>query len=263
MSNRKRIVIAVGASLLLAFAYVCLFGIQNAFALFAWNTGRKIPKVNEIPKEIADSSINRSQGTKFSKYGYEFEVPWTDVDEAKSKMGINSCLLSFNSGIRMTFTVEPARAFVENFASKSGGEELLRRRFGDEAISSDYNFYRLMLTTTPANVHAFSSREDATKTWVMLTLKAIAMLDPGHSGTYFFRTANFQGFQFGTPGNASKVVINDLLDDEGNAEFVFVDVQGQPTRIIQADINRTIQSLKRLPAVAVKSSHNANVASVR
>jgi hypothetical protein len=251
MTNRKRILSWIAAALVLVVAYLWFFGVQTAFAFMAWNTGRKIPELSDSPQELTDFSVNHAQASRFSRFGYEFELPWSDIDEAKTKIIGQGCVISFNSGIRVGFTTEPARTFVKNVASKSGGEESLRRSFGKDAISSDYNFYRLMLTTTPTSVSAFGSREAASRNSSLLTLKAIAMPDPGHSGIYSFHSANFRGFQYGAPGNSRHLVVSDLLDNEGNAEFIFFDVQGQSPLITQADMNRAIQSLKRVPAVAV------------
>jgi hypothetical protein len=258
MSKSRRILIWVGASLVVAFAYLWLFGVQTAFALWARHNGIKIPELSDTPRELQNTSLNQSRGAEFSRFGYEFELPWSDFDQAKIKIVGQGCLISFESGIRIRFTTEPARAFVNDVASKSGGEESLRRNFGDEAISSDYNFYRLMLTTTPASVSPLGSREAASSNSTLLILKAIAMPEPGHSGIYSLHTANFRGFQYGAPGNSRHMVVSDLLDDKGNAEFIFFDVPGQP-HITQADINRATQSLKRVSDVATESSQNPSV----
>jgi hypothetical protein len=243
VTKRKRILLWVGATFGVLFVYLWLFGIQTGFALMAWKAGLQVPQVKDVPIALKDSAVNNAPGTQFSCAGYEFELPRTDVDDVKHKIG--GCLISCKSGVRVSFNTEPARAFVKNVASKSGGEESLRRSYGDEVVSSDYNFYRLMLTTTPSSVKPLGSRQSATHEWVLLILKAVAMPDPGRSGVYSLRTTNFQGFQYGTPGNAARYVISDLLDDKGNAEFVFVDVPGQTPRITQADINRATQSLRR------------------
>ena len=246
MTKRKRILLWVGAILGVLFVYLWLFGIQTALAVMAWKAGRRVPQVKDVPIPLNDSAMNNAQGTRFSCAGYEFELPRTDVNEVKHKIG--ACLISFKSGVRVSFNTEPPRAFVKNVASKSGGEESLRRSYGDDAVSSDYKFYQLMLTTTPSSVLPLGSRQSATREWVLLILKAIAMPEPGNSGVYSFRTTTFQGFQYGTPGNTARYVISDLLDDKGNAEFIFVDVPGQPPHVTQADINRVTQSLRHTPA---------------
>lgn len=252
VTKRKRILLWVGASCGVLFVYLWLFGIQTGFALMAWKAGRQVPQVKDVPIALKDSAVNNAQGTRFSCAAYEFELPWSDVEEVKHKIG--GCLVLFKSGIRVGFTTEPPRSFVENVASKSGGEESLRRNFGDEAISSDYNFVRLMLTTTPSSVNPLGSREGAMRGWVLLTLKAIAMPDPGNSGIYAFHTASFRGFQYGASGNAARVVISDQLDDAGTTEFAFGDLHGQSPHITQADINRATQSLRRTPAAASRDA---------
>jgi hypothetical protein len=163
MSRRKRILISVCVALAVTIAYICLFGAQTGFALIAWNAGRKVPDVRNVPQDLTDSDVNQSTGQRLSYYGYEFEIPWSDIDESKTKAGVSGCLLSFASGIRILFTSELDRSFVKNVASKSGGEDALRRSFGDQAVSSDYKFFQTMLSITPSSVNPFGSREAAAR----------------------------------------------------------------------------------------------------
>src|SRR2546429_1773968 len=67
------------------------FGFQTLIALEARYLARKAPVVRVAPAQLRDFSISRSPGRKLSYFGYEFEVPWNDVDEAKSEIGRASC----------------------------------------------------------------------------------------------------------------------------------------------------------------------------
>src|SRR2546429_6773060 len=84
MSTRGRILIGLFVVVLVCVAYLWFFGFQTLIALEARYLARKAPVVRVAPAQLRDFSISRSPGRKLSYFGYEFEVPWNDVDEAKS-----------------------------------------------------------------------------------------------------------------------------------------------------------------------------------
>jgi hypothetical protein len=261
VSQRKKVLVGVGASLFVLIAYIYFFGNQTWFVLIARNAGRKIPQVWSVPQNLTDTVLSPSVGEQFSCAGYEFDIPWSDIDQSKTKTGANGCLVSFQSGIRILFTASPPRSFVKNVASKFGGEDILRRNYGDQAISSDYNFFQLMLHATPSSVRTFSSREAASRNFTLFLVKTIAMPN-AHSGLFSFGTPNFKGLQYEAPGHSSRVVA-DLFDDEGAAEFIFFEVAGRQPQITQEEVNRVTQSLRRVSKPAGQSSPSPNIASVR
>src|SRR5260370_27307877 len=48
--------------------------------------GRKSPVVKRVPIELSDLSVSQTTGKKLSYFVYEFEVPWDDIDESKSRL---------------------------------------------------------------------------------------------------------------------------------------------------------------------------------
>src|SRR5207253_4753487 len=83
MSTRARILIGLFVVVLVCVAYLWFFGFQTLIALEARYLTRKAPIVRVAPAQLTDFSISRSPVRKLSYFGYEFEVPWNDVDEAK------------------------------------------------------------------------------------------------------------------------------------------------------------------------------------
>jgi hypothetical protein len=81
----KRILVSIGIIVTLTIAYLWFFGTQTFFALEAHNTARKLPFVRLTTVVLADESISQESGTKLSYFGYDFEVPWTDLDKTNSK----------------------------------------------------------------------------------------------------------------------------------------------------------------------------------
>src|SRR5437588_12376816 len=98
MSRRARFLIVLGIAVLVSVIYLWFFGFQTVIALGVRQLARKTPLVGMAPDQLTDLSISRSQGTKLSYFGYEFEVPWYDIDEAKSSIiAYNKAMTVFQS----------------------------------------------------------------------------------------------------------------------------------------------------------------------
>ena len=79
--------------------YLHFFGLQTFVAVQARSVGRKKPVVKRVPVELQDLSISQASGRKLAYFGYEFEIPWDDIDEAKSRtVGENKAIIFFKSG---------------------------------------------------------------------------------------------------------------------------------------------------------------------
>jgi hypothetical protein len=255
MTNRQRTLVWIGSIFAVACVYLWLFGIQTGFALQAWNVGRKLPEVKNTPRDLTDLSVNSSSGTHLSYFGYTFEIPWNDVDNAKSKKVGDMQVLAFQSGMAILVSSSPPRDFVKTVAGYTGGEETLRRTYGNEVISSDYSFNQAMLSATPAAIEILGSREDATRGFMLLLLKTMAMPLPAHSGMYSIRTPHFQGFQFGDPRSSSGKIVVDLWDDRGGIELHLACFgKCSAPHITQADVNRILQSVMRVVPVTATDS---------
>ncbi len=86
MFRWKRVLTSLGIVVVACVTYLWLFGTQTFFALEAHYTARKLPFVRRIPVPLPDLSVSRVAGTTLSYFGYEFEVPWTDIDTEKTKI---------------------------------------------------------------------------------------------------------------------------------------------------------------------------------
>ena len=84
--------------LVLAVLYLWFFGVQTAIVLeehyFAW----KSPSMWAVPVQLPDTSVSESPGRKLSYLGCEFEVPWNDLDEQKTRRIRDAQLIDFHSG---------------------------------------------------------------------------------------------------------------------------------------------------------------------
>src|SRR5579863_9482415 len=83
---------------------------------------KALPVARIVPTELKDHSVSQAPGTKLSYLGYEFEVPWNDLDEAKTvlypkdKPQKTRVVLAFQSGLRLMVTAVPPREFAQLWA---------------------------------------------------------------------------------------------------------------------------------------------------
>src|SRR5437764_144085 len=58
-------------------------------ALEAHYLFREVPGINEGPSNLSDNTVSTASGSTLSYLGYEFQVPWNDVDNANVKASGN------------------------------------------------------------------------------------------------------------------------------------------------------------------------------
>ena len=103
MPRWSRILIGCGVGVVAIFAYLRFFGCQTAMAVQARYWGWEYPRLWTVPVELADQSISKSPGRKLSYLGYEFEVPWDDLDDAHTKRLRAWQVINFQSGRQIVF----------------------------------------------------------------------------------------------------------------------------------------------------------------
>ena len=245
-STWPRILVALFVVLLLCVAYLWFFGFQTLIALEARYLTRKAPAVKLAPSQLTDLSISRSPGRKLSYFGYEFEVPWNDVNEAKSGPipDTNKAMIVFQSGNSLSVWHGSPRAFLNQVLSNDKiDQNTLRRIVGDEALQSDFALYRTILQMTPDKMTPFEPQSDAGNQALLLLIKGICMPPSAESGIFAVSAGEFSGFQFGRAENPSGEVSVRLFSPSSSLNFIFVHTAGGPTIVSQADINRILQTL--------------------
>lgn len=254
MSTWARRLITLLILLLLCAAYLWYFGFQTLVFAEARYLTRKAPAVRLAPSQLADSSISSAPGKKLSYFGYEFEVPWNDVDESKSGPipDTNKAMIVFQSGNYLSVWHGSQRAFLNQLLSNDKiDQNTLRRIVGDEALQSDYALYRTILQMTPDKLTPFESQTDAANQALLLLVKGLCLPPGSDSGVFAVTSDQFSGFQFGRPDNPSGEVSVRLFSDSSSLNFIFVHPAGGSTVISQPDINRILHSVhKALPPPA-------------
>ncbi len=251
MRKLLRIVVIVVATLAVIAAGVQWVG-PIVFSMWA---ARKLPKnAGLVPQDLRDFSISNAEGRKLAYFGYEFEVPWNDLDETQTKLipKVNPCkvILTFSSGLRLMVTAVPPREWANSLpADFKSSPQVIEAVFGHEAMQSDYDFVRRLYEFTPARMNRWSfSPAVHYREGFVLMVKSVALSPWADSGIFNIQNESFKGFQQGEP--RGRRVSFGLYSDEGSIEFIF----GQKdyknlAGISQPEINRIVQSLRRVSPV--------------
>jgi hypothetical protein len=248
--SRWRRILTWSAIAVVVFA-ICawLFGVQIAIALETRYLARESPVMWKVPVELVDASISESPGEKLSYLGCEFEVPWNDLDQQKTRLVGKWQIIWFGSGKGIILKTIPAKERVNAFLEldqKPDAESLrkLKYLYGDETLRSDYAFSSAVLDTTPRDISIFTSRKEAIRAMILLVFKPIVARD-ADSGIYAIQTKDFRGFQYGNPQSRQSEIDDELFSDNELLEFTFrCRGKGGAGCISQSEINRVIQSAR-------------------
>ncbi|MGB6775498.1 MAG: hypothetical protein WBE45_14035, partial [Terriglobales bacterium] len=218
---------------------------------------RKVPPVARIvPTDLKDQSISEAPGTKLSYLGYEFEVPWSDLDKTQTKLYPNDkpakymVDLHFSSGLRLLFKACPPRQFTNSSDAVIKSAALATVSvFGLEAIRSDYSFTKAVYEFTPSKMHywSLSPRVHYGEQGVLI-IKSIMPVKAAETGIFNLQNQSYKGFQQGNPEVRQDGIIVDLFSDEGSVEMVFSQKSYKNSAgVTQPEINRIVESLRKTP----------------
>jgi hypothetical protein len=246
MSKWIRILIGFGILVVLGIAYIWFFGVQT---FYVWET-RKVARTNPLmwttPVALTDLSISQSPGRKFSYFGYDFEVPWDDVDPVKTRvMGDNKSIIVFRSGNAISFWSADAYGLLSAYMAKEKMDRnSMEQLFGEEAGQSNFAFTRAVLDMTPGRFSPFIPKMQAIQQGSLFMMKVAIMRSSASSGIFSLATKEFNGFQYGRPPLSSpKYVSVELFRDSKHIDIIFGQKPGGPVIISQADVNRVVQSV--------------------
>lgn len=255
MSKWKRFLSIIGIVVIVCVFYLWLFGVQTSSALIVRYSCRKLPDMAKTPVPLSDLSISQKPHRIVSYFGYEFELPWDDVDEQKSKTAGTIHISGFRSGNAFWFSTFPPKDFVNEIMKTSKLDpQSFRQLYGDDAFESDYGFHRKILEATPTEITPFVSRRKAVAGQMLLLIKGVSM-PKANSGIFSIRTAGFEGFQFENPQTHPLRITDELYSNDGDICVIFLQkVDGSAPMISQAEINRVIYSIRRLPPEIVATT---------
>jgi hypothetical protein len=234
MRLARRILITIGVTLV-ALIVLVDFIVPDALCSYLKKTAPA--SVYAVPIDLQDLSVSQAPGMKMRYFGYEFEVPWSDVEEAERKpfatknSGWDSACVSFRSGLKLFIVADPP----------------------DEA-SSDYALAKLLYEFSPSKIRIWPPSPRTQYRQLVLFMSKSEILShipstPAESGIFNLRGRNFRGFQLGNPRVRPDWLRLELYSDDGRFEITFM--QGgyeEPAGVTQPEINRIVESLHRVEA---------------
>jgi hypothetical protein len=249
----RRILITVVVTLAVTFGGVYWI----APVALSYYAAKKAPPVARIvPTDLKDKSVSEAPGTKLSYFGYEFEVPWSDLDETQTKLYPKDkpekfiVDLHFHSGLRLVVSAAPPRVWANGTTDAEKGAVLaVASAFGQEAIKSDYSFEKAVDEFTPKKMHywSLSPRVHYSEQWVLIS-KSIMLSRSAETGIFNVQNQGYKGFQKGNPQVRQDGIIVDLYSDEGGVEMKFLQKDSKnPAGVTQPEINRIVRSLREAP----------------
>jgi hypothetical protein len=246
---RRRFLVRLAAFLLAIVIVAGALAWFLALPLEARYAARRNPVLRQTPTPVRDSSFTESAGRKIAFCGCTFDVPWSDLDDARTKAGGNSTTIFFKSGLVVLSKCEPPREFVEGVLSSiKVSPESFGRAFGDSALQSDYSLWRVILETTPDTLNVRTPHRQQGALMALLVLKALAT-PRADSGMFSIHGDGFDGFQYQDPQSKARPdwVLMDLFAADRGLEFqFFLNYHGASPNVSQADINRIVRTVHKV-----------------
>jgi hypothetical protein len=253
--------ILVPAAVTLAVIFV---GVQWVLPVaLSFDAARNSPPITRIvPTDLKDMSFSEAPGKTLSYFGYEFEIPWSDLDESQTKLyptdKPEKCRadLRFGSGLRMVVTAIPAGEWANELATQF---KVPRQRIESSfEAKSDYSFLRNLYEFTPGKMHHWAfSPQIHSREHLLLTIKTAALPPLAGTGIFNLQNQSYKGFQEGNPKVRQDGIEIHLFSDEGSIEMIFSQKDYQnPTGVTQPEINRIVQSLRKAPHVGTTTGQD-------
>jgi hypothetical protein len=252
--------ILVAAVIVVAVGFVCLPRIAP-IALSYYAVKEAPPVVRVLPMELRDSSISQAPGKRFSYFGYEFEVPWSDLDKNQTEFypvdkPATRAELHFRSGLKMLISFIPPREWAQELAEYS---KVSPRQIESIFGNSDYEVVKTIYEFSTDKMHHWNtSPQIYGREQTLLILKSIAPSAAADSGIFNIRNQTFRGFQEGDPRFERHPILIHLFSDDGSIEFVLSKKPSPASATItQADINRIVYSLHKVSEDSPEASQIA------
>jgi hypothetical protein len=228
-------------------------------ALSFYAARNALPAARVVPTDLKDKSVSETPGKKLSYIGYEFDVPWSDLDETRTKVypkdksdktGVD---LHFRSGLRMWVTAIPPRSWATELSTDfKVPPQRVESSFGE----SDYSFVKTLYEFTPDKMNHWSlSQRVHGREEFLLLVKSVALPRSAETGIFNLQNQSYKGFQDGNPQVRQDGIIVHLFSDDGSVEMIFLQKDYQnPAGVSQPEINRIVESLHKATQVGAAAS---------
>jgi hypothetical protein len=211
---------------------------------------------------LRDTAPAKQPGLKLAAYGYEFEVPWGDIDNEKTRSGDFVTIYYFRSGPFLMFTNPEKAANARGiFLADDEKRSVAMQMWGDKTLESNFTLTRAMLETSPAQMSVFAPRPKIVGMGILLTLKIIPATG-GETGIFAFDAPTIRGFQMGDPDKRPKSISVRAFDmGDHQLEITFGIQTGYAWQITQAEVNRVLQTVR--PAVKSEDGSGTELSASR
>jgi hypothetical protein len=231
-------------------------------ALSFYAARNALPVARVVPADLKDKSVSETTGKKLSYFGYEFDVPWSDLDETQTKLYPKDKLdktrvdLRFRSGLCVLVYGIPPQSWATELSTDF---KVPRQRVESSFGESDYSFVKALYELSPQNMNHWSlSHRVHDREEFLLLVKSIALPRSAETGIFKLQNQSYKGFQYGNPQVRQDQIIVHLFSDEGSVEISFLQKDYQnPTGVSQPEINRIVQSLHKATLVRAMPSQLA------
>jgi hypothetical protein len=242
-----RAFIRVGIGIAILYLLFYLFGPPLFIFYMTRREAKQNPALNVVPKPLTDHSISDRPGSQVSYFGYEFTAPWNSKFQEAAPAGNGFVALKFDSGEAIIFKVFPDQGGLITAAANNpcAHMESLQDIFPDLVKRSAYDQDMAVYSTTPAGIHAFGSRAEATRGMTLLTLKALAVPMDYVTGAYSFESHGKRGFEIGDPQKTNHIIL-DIFDVNGQDVEIILFTK-VADRLTQPEVNRILSSLHAVP----------------
>jgi hypothetical protein len=244
-----RRILFTGITILVIVVVSIFYVAPVALSFYAAKTA--VPVTRVVPVELKDQTISQAKGMQLSYVGYDFEVPWDDLDDSKTQLYPTNkpekgmAVLAFRSGLKVGVTALHPR----EISDMSAKEFKLPARnieaiFGPGSSASDYVFIKNVFAFTPDRMHHWSVTTPVyARETVLLMAKSLMPSRGARSGIFNVQTRGYKGFQQGNLEIDRGSVIVTLFANDGGVEFLFdAEHYKNPAGLAQPEINRVVQS---------------------
>ncbi len=233
--------------LLAIIAFASTFGVQTMMWWKVKQFAKSDPVLWVIPRALPNTTSSKQPGLKLAAYGYEFEVPWADIDKNKTRPGDSVSVYYFRSGQFLMFgNPEKAVNAKEIFLPDDEKRKVATQMWGEKTVESNFALTKAMLETSPAQMSIFAPRAKVVGLGILLVLKTTPATG-GQTGIFAFDTSTIRGFQMGDPDKRPKFISIRAFDmDDHQLDFTFGIQNGFAGQITQGEVNRVLQTVRRV-----------------
>jgi hypothetical protein len=212
---------------------------------FAREASRYRQNLSVVPTDLKDTTIGELKGPRIEKFGFSFQVPWSDIEHEKNTKSVSGLIFKDGAGL-MVFDpadkVDGARIIRGKTARE---QQLMNRVVGSQALSSNYELMAAELQSTPGEVKWWATRERNVRSLILLTNKAMDLGDA--KVVYEIHSGTVRGFQYGDPNSPPYRVNLQLFDKaDHHYEIVIAGKDKASPCVTQAQINGLVASFRGL-----------------